>query len=142
MRRKGDLWTRAEDEALRELAKIGITMVEAARRLGRDPSTVQKHSRGLTWVRPQKADKPVRELATSARPWTTDEDELLIELSTQGVPINRAAMHLDRNYFTVWRHSRKLGLTWRRDTEARARNLYCRPSGEGSSAGIGGSMQP
>jgi len=30
-------------------------------------------------------------------------------------------MQLDRDYDTVWRHSRLLGLSWKRDTGARAR---------------------
>ena len=42
-------------------------------------------------------------------------------MSAEGVPLNHAAIQLDRDYYTTWRRSQLLGLSWRRDTQARAR---------------------
>jgi len=55
MRKQGDVWT----EALRAMASLGISMLEAARRLHRHHSTVLRHAKklGLEWCRPASALK-------------------------------------------------------------------------------------
>ena len=84
MRKPGDIWTKAEAKALREMSRIGITKTEAARRLGRHPSTISVHARqaGLTWKPPRKRlprPKPAPK-GPRPRPWTEKDDVLLAQL--------------------------------------------------------------
>jgi hypothetical protein len=125
MRRRGDVWTNAEARALRELSKLGITKVEAARRLGRHHSTIRVHARleGLTWKPPPK--RPLRPKRApegpKPRPWTERDDRLLAQLAAAGVPKGLAANRMDRAYNTVWKHAKRLELKFERDREARLR---------------------
>jgi transposase len=107
----------AERKRLRELATVGITMVEAARRLQRSHSTVVRRARklGLEWRRPAavpKAPKPPKRSA--GRRWTEAEDARLRLLVTAGASIDRAAKDLDRQASLVWRRADRLGLRWSR----------------------------
>jgi hypothetical protein len=43
------------------------------------------------------------------------------DLAVAGTPLGLAANALNRDYNTTLRHSRRLGLKWQRDTQARAR---------------------
>ncbi len=64
MRKRGDVWTEAAAEALREMASLGISKSEAARRLGRHPARISVRSRRaeLRWTpapkQPRKAKPP------------------------------------------------------------------------------------
>jgi hypothetical protein len=108
-------WTSTEAVQLARLARVGITKVEAARRLGR-------HRRRFT-ARPESRAylHATAEAQPAPRLWTAPEDELLRELSVQGGPLYHAANQLDRDYFTTWRARTPARLTWRRDTQARPR---------------------
>jgi Helix-turn-helix domain len=112
----------AERERLRELATAGISMVEAARRLRRSPSTVVRRVRGLglEWRRPQPAPKtPKPPRGPVGRRWTEAEDERLRQLATKGASIDRAAKDLDRQASLVWRRADRLGLRWSRSRRPR-----------------------
>lgn len=76
---RGDAWTEAEGEALRGMASLGITMVDAAHRLHRDPSTVVRHASqlGLTWTRPARAAASPPERAVNPYAWTDADDQWL-----------------------------------------------------------------
>jgi DNA-binding CsgD family transcriptional regulator len=125
MRKRGDAWTAAESEALRQLSTAGITKSEAARRLGRHAWTIYSHSRraGLKWTPPPRprSENPAG-ISLSSRPWTTEEDRKLMQLASQGVPIGLAANQMDRAYNTVRKHAGRLGLAFDRDRQARARH--------------------
>jgi hypothetical protein len=116
--------TAEEREKLRELAAAGISRVEAARVLGRSHSMVVKRVQemGLDWRPPPKPPaKPKPPRGPAPRLWTADDDRQLTELAAAGVPIGQAAHRIDRQYNTVVRHSKALGLSWQHDTQARAR---------------------
>jgi Helix-turn-helix domain len=105
----------AERERLRELASAGISMVEAARRLRRSPSTVVRRVRemGLDWRRPPAAPKaPKPPKGPAGRRWTDAEDARLTQLVAEGASIDRAAKDLDRQGSLVWRKAEGLGLRW------------------------------
>lgn len=82
MRKRGDLWIEAE--ALRGMASLGISMVEAARPLHRHHSTVLRHARrlDLKWRRPAPAPKTPK--GPVGRRWTEAEDVRLRQLVTEG----------------------------------------------------------
>jgi hypothetical protein len=127
MRRQGDSWTSAESAALRKLAALGISRVEAARRLGRHASTISVRARraGLKWTPPPAPPKSKKAMPAgpSARPWTDEDDRMLKQLAAGGVPIGVAANRIDRRYNTVLKHARRLGLKFARWTRV------TRPSG-------------
>lgn len=120
------MWAEAEADALREMASLGISKSEAARRLGRHPSTVSIHSRRvrLEWTPPPKRPRRDKQLPVGPipRPWTDVDDRLLTELAAAGVPIGLAANHIDRDYNTTRSHSKQLGLKFERDRKARLRH--------------------
>jgi hypothetical protein len=123
---RGEVWTKADATALRRLSTIGITRVEAARRLGRHPSTISDRARlaGLRWKPPPKSaprPKPTHKVPRP-RPWTEKDDLLLAQLAATGVPVGLAANRIDRTYNTVLRHVKLLGLKFGRDREARSRH--------------------
>jgi predicted nuclease of predicted toxin-antitoxin system len=106
-----------EVRKLRELATAGISMVEAARRLHRHPSTVLRQARklGLLWRRPAAAQKtPKPPTGPPGRRWTEADDARLRQLVTAGASIDRAAKDLDRQVSLVWRRADTLGLRWSR----------------------------
>lgn len=49
-----------------------------------------------------------------ARPWTTDDDDLLREHVANGLSINKAAKAMGRGASTVAEHAKQLGLSWAR----------------------------
>lgn len=111
-----------EIEKLQLLATAGISMVEAARRLRRSPSTVVRRVRemGLEWRRPPAAARPPKPpKAPAGRRWAEAEDARLTELVTAGTSIDRAAKDLDRQISLVWRRADRLGLRWSRSRRPR-----------------------
>jgi len=69
-----------ETQKLRELARAGISMSEAARRLHRHHATVIRHASelGLEWRRPQPAPKAAKpSKGPVGRRWTEAEDARL-----------------------------------------------------------------
>jgi hypothetical protein len=66
-------------------------------------------------------DQP-RPNGTVARPWTSEDDQMLTQLASDGVPIGLAANQLDRAYNTVLKHARSLGLQFERDRYGRTRH--------------------
>jgi hypothetical protein len=112
-----------EIEKLRVFASAGISMVEAARRLERSPSTVVRRVRalGLLWRRPEPAAKPPKppkpRRRPAGRPWTDADDGRLRQLVTEGFTIDRAAKDLDRQASLVWRRGQRLGLRWSRSKQ-------------------------
>jgi hypothetical protein len=120
------MWTEAEAEALREMASLGISKSEAARRpLGRHSATISVRSRraDVRWTPPPKQSRKAKPppLGPIPRPWTEEDDRLLSELAASGVPVGLAAKEIDCDRNTTLRHSKLLGLIWQRDTRARAR---------------------
>jgi hypothetical protein len=94
-----------EIEKLQLLATAGISMVEAARRLQRSPSTVVRRVRemGLDWRRPPAAPKaPKPPKGPVGRRWTDAEDARLTQLVAAGASIDRAAKELNRQASIVW----------------------------------------
>jgi hypothetical protein len=122
MRKSGDMWKKTDARSLRQLSRIGISKSEAARRLGRHPSTISVRSRlaGLTWKSPPKRPRPTKPAPKGprGRPWTEKDDRQLTQLATAGVPIGRTANQVDRAYNTVLKHAKLLGLQFQRDREA------------------------
>jgi hypothetical protein len=114
MRKRGDAWTEAEAEALRAMASLGITMVEAARRLHRDHSTVLRHASqlGRTWARRPSAATSRSERAVNPYAWTQADDRWLLALADAEWTQGMAANEMDRPHQTVWRHSKMLGIRW------------------------------
>ena len=107
----------AETEQLRQLATVGISMVEAARRLHRHHSTVIRHAKklGLEWRRPQPAPKTPRPpKGPGGRRWTEAEDARLRQLVAEGASIDRAAKDLDRQVSLVWHKANRLACANRR----------------------------
>jgi transposase-like protein len=125
VRRRGDKWTDAEAALLRELAAAGVSRAEAARRLGRHPSTVSVRVRrdGLHWTPPARNPTPERlaRAQPSWRPWTDEDDDLLKQLAAEGIPIGIAANQMDRAYNTALKHAKRLGLNFQRDRLSRQR---------------------
>lgn len=111
-----------ETQKLRDLASVGISMVEAARRLNRSPSTVVRHAHllGLDWRRPPTAPKvpsPKREPSTYA--WTEADDRWLQALADAGWTQGMAANEMDRPTGTVIRHAKALGIRWPQGNKSR-----------------------
>jgi transposase len=107
-----------EVEKLRQMARLGISRIEAARRLRRSPSTVIRRVRemGLAWRQPPartRRPKPPPK-APAGRRWTDADDARLRELVAAGSSIDRAAKDLDRQASYVWLRAERLGLRWSR----------------------------
>ena len=79
-------WSAAEVERLRRLAGEGITRRDAARRLGRDASTVYRRvaQLGLEWLDPppRPGAKPLK--AEAIGYWTGEDDRLVKALAKAG----------------------------------------------------------
>lgn len=65
-------WTVNEDQGLARLTAHGVTLEQAAQRLGRTPEAIRRHAMRRMIDRPQPAPAPA-----SGRRWTGQEDELL-----------------------------------------------------------------
>ena len=66
-------------------------------------------------------ETPGSDWIRTPRPWTGGEDRRLVELAAQGLGVAVVAIHLDRSFWAVWRRSRRLGVTWRSNADARGR---------------------
>jgi transcriptional regulator of acetoin/glycerol metabolism len=111
----------SEAKHLAELAAQGLSKTEAGRELGRSYWTIRAHSRKLGIAFPQREVKPPisKELprpdltATRAR-LRQLEDRLIQELARNGWTSGMAALELDMNHSTMWKYSKRLGVTWTR----------------------------
>lgn len=96
-------WTPREDHALRQLARNGIELERAARRLGRTPEALRARARKLD-LAPPRSPRTGR----GGRRWTPSEDELLRLYGA----LNPAALAdlLDRSPEAITQRLRRLGL--------------------------------
>jgi hypothetical protein len=111
-RAKGAKAFSAEDERqLRELAVLGISWAEAAKRMGRSYYFVRKYKNRLKleWTAP-----PPRPSTPGGRVWTALDEERMRYLADNGWSIGLAAVELDWSFNTIIRRSRATGLRWTR----------------------------
>jgi transcriptional regulator of acetoin/glycerol metabolism len=114
-------FSEAEADALRALLERGASVSEASRELGRSYWTVRRHSKKLGLVFRAPAPKPRMSRPASA-PGAAErrarlrqlEDWLIRELAAKGWSSGMAAIELDLDQSVLWRHSKRLGVTWTR----------------------------
>jgi hypothetical protein len=110
-----------EGQRLAELASHGLSKAEAGKALGRSYWTVRRHSAKLGIAFAKREPKP-RISKAVARPDLAEararrrrlEDGLIHELAGNGWSQGMAALELDLDPSVLWRHSRRLGVTWTR----------------------------
>jgi hypothetical protein len=108
-----------EVKRLHELADAGISMVEAARRLRRHPTTVSRRVRdvGLEWTGPPR--RPPKPPWVNPHAWTEADDRWLLALAEAGWTQGLAANEMDRPINTLLRHSKLLGVRWPQGSKSR-----------------------
>jgi transposase len=114
-------FSQEEGERLAELAARGLRKTEAAKAMGRSAWTIKRHSRKLGIVfAPRQTNRAVSRQV--ARPDLTAtrarlrqlEDRLIRELALHGWTQGAAALELDLADTTMWKHSKRLGVSWTR----------------------------
>jgi transposase len=119
----------AELEQLQLFAGAGISRVEAARRLGRSPSTVIRRvsQMGLEWTPPPRHQGAEKLPWVNPNAWTEADDRWLIALAEAGWTQGMAANEMDRPHRTIWRHSKMLGIRWPKGSKSRKGDPIKRP---------------
>ncbi|MBO4844205.1 MAG: hypothetical protein J5490_06435 [Bacteroidales bacterium] len=85
--RFNEAWTQEETEDLIEMFNCELTQAEMSTHLGRTPNSVKMKLKALGLYTPRPAP----------RPWTPEDDALLVELYRQDVPYPELAETFDRS---------------------------------------------
>ena len=79
-------WTEEEAEELKQMAADGIPRTDMSRQLGRSPNAIKMKLQSLGLYVPKPA----------ARPWTAEDENLLVKMYLEGVPFASLASSFGR----------------------------------------------
>ena len=79
-------WTEEEAEELKQMAADGISRTDMSRQLGRSPNAIKMKLQSLGLYVPKPA----------ARPWTAEDENLLVKMYLEGVPFASLASSFGR----------------------------------------------
>ena len=79
-------WTEEEAEELKQMAADGISRTDMSRQLGRSPNAIKMKLQSLGLYVPKPA----------ARPWTAEDENLLVKLYREGISFTELAATFGR----------------------------------------------